>query len=120
MHDRGSLTDLDAKKAKFDNGVILQIWKREESNDESKSANDSIASRSSTKKLLILRLLIISYLNKHHNEENNNSEEMLKWDKEFFEAIDNNEILFDLVNASNYLDIRSFFFFFFFFLKHAI
>ncbi|RZC85143.1 hypothetical protein C5167_007753 [Papaver somniferum] len=52
-------------------------------------------------------VLIISYLNKHHNEENNNAEEMLKWDEEFFQAIDTNELLFDLINASNYLNIKS-------------
>ncbi|XP_026395857.1 SKP1-like protein 11 [Papaver somniferum] len=55
-------------------------------------------------------VLIISYLNKHHNEENNNAEEMkemLEWDDEFFQAIDNNEMLFDLINASNYLNIKS-------------
>ncbi|KAI3885677.1 hypothetical protein MKX03_032053 [Papaver bracteatum] len=55
-------------------------------------------------------VLIISYLHKHQNEDHNNAEEMkgmLKWDKEFFKAIDNDEMLFDLVNASNYLDIAS-------------
>ncbi|KAI3996369.1 hypothetical protein MKX01_026837 [Papaver californicum] len=55
-------------------------------------------------------VLVISYLNKHHGEEDKNEEEikeMLKWDKEFFKAIDNIEMLFDLVNASNYLELES-------------
>ncbi|KAI3949287.1 hypothetical protein MKW98_023224 [Papaver atlanticum] len=49
--------------------------------------------------------LVISYLNKYHNVEE--FKEMLKWDKEFFKAIDDTQMIFDLINASNYLNIKS-------------
>ncbi|KAI3949286.1 hypothetical protein MKW98_023223 [Papaver atlanticum] len=73
----------------------------------SNSANIIVPVPEVSSKVLVL---IISYLHKHQNEDHNNAkemEEMLKWDKEFFKAIDNDEMLFDLVNASNYLDITS-------------
>ncbi|XP_026395856.1 SKP1-like protein 14 [Papaver somniferum] len=49
--------------------------------------------------------LVISYLNKHHNVEE--IREMLKWDKEIFKAIDDIQMIVDLINASNYLNIKS-------------
>ncbi|KAI3981071.1 hypothetical protein MKX01_032211 [Papaver californicum] len=122
MHNEGSLAAPEAKKTKIDNASYFSRSRR-----VSFEIKESVALASKTlsegvelvgANLIVpvpnvsskILVLVISYLNKHHNEEDKNEEEikeMLKWDKEFFKAIDNIEMIFDLINASNYMEIES-------------